>query len=410
MRKTLNAASARDGAINRSPCTSTPLRRRRLNMCGLIRRKRIRLPRKINCPLGQLSDRSKIVNLHCIHQPATACAIGCVDCVANSRFLSRPFQSLAECHKGIACMRLSLRIYVFIALAIATLTSVRGLPAGHATVRTMPGPGEAVATPAAVDAAKRTPKAAQAQSQESISVMCPRVDLELSLRKHNLRTSVDLAADVNRSAIVNLRCNTFKGNADVSVALSEKVIASAEMKYGAGARMRLVAWTRMIADNGKKSETEKLKLVNDFFNQIPSVSDMEQWGLQDYWATPVELLASNGGDCEDFAIGKYFTLLALGFPMDRLRINYVIAINQDRANQAHMVLTYYPNPDTVPFILDNLIKEIKLASARADLIPVYSLNGSGLWLAKESSSGKASGSLSRITLWAKMPNPMGKEL
>ncbi len=198
--------------------------------------------------------------------------------------------------------------------------------------------------------------------------------------------------------------------ADVAVTLTEKVIASAEKKYGPEARTRLVSWTKLIAANGKKSETEKLKLVNDFFNQIPFVSDMEHWGLQDYWATPVELLASNGGDCEDYAIGKYFTLLALGFPMDRLRINYVMAINQDPANQAHMVLTYYPKPDAVPFILDNLIKEIKLASARPDLIPVYSFNGEGLWLAKERSSGKASGSSSKISLWTQMNDRMGKEL
>lgn len=198
--------------------------------------------------------------------------------------------------------------------------------------------------------------------------------------------------------------------ANVAVSLSEKVIASAEKKYGTDARGRLVAWTKLIADNRKKSEPEKLKLVNDFFNQIPFASDMEHWGVQDYWATPVEMLASNGGDCEDYAIGKYFTLLALGFSMDRLRINYVMATTQDPSNQAHMVLTYYPKPDAIPFVLDNLIKEIKLASARADLIPVYSFNGEGLWLAKERSSGRASGSSSKISLWTEMNARMGKEL
>ena len=197
---------------------------------------------------------------------------------------------------------------------------------------------------------------------------------------------------------------------DVALQLTEKVIASAEKKYGAGARQRLVAWTKLIADNRKKPETDKLKVVNDFFNQVPYVSDIEQWGVEDYWATPVEMLASNGGDCEDYAIGKYFTLLALGFPMDRLRIDYVLAPAQDLANQAHMVLTYYPKPDAVPFVLDNLDKEIKLASARPDLVPVYSFNGEGLWLAKERASGRASSSSSKIGLWAQMNQRMGKEL
>lgn len=197
---------------------------------------------------------------------------------------------------------------------------------------------------------------------------------------------------------------------DVLLQLTENVIASAEKKYGAGARLRLVAWTKLIADNRKKSETDKLKVVNDFFNQVPYVSDFENWGVPDYWATPVEMLASNGGDCEDYAIGKYFTLLALGFPMDRLRINYVLAPAQDPVNQAHMVLTYYPKPDAVPFVLDNLVKDIKLASARGDLVPVYSFNGEGLWLAKERASGRASGSSSKIGLWAQMNQRMGKEL
>jgi len=197
---------------------------------------------------------------------------------------------------------------------------------------------------------------------------------------------------------------------DVSLQLTEKVIASADKKYGAGARQRLVAWVKLIADNRKKAEADKLKLANDFFNQIPWFSDAEHWGVEDYWATPVEMLASNGGDCEDYAIAKYFTLLALGFPMDRLRINYVLAPAQDPANQAHMVLTYYPKPDAVPFILDNLVKEIKLASARPDLIPVYSFNGEGLWLAKERASGRASSSSSKISLWAQLNERLGKEL
>jgi len=62
-------------------------------------------------------------------------------------------------------------------------------------------------------------------------------------------------------------------------------------------------------------------------------------------------LASNGADCEDFSIAKYFALKELGVPIQRLRITYVKAV---RLNQAHMVLAYYPEPDAVPLILDNL--------------------------------------------------------
>lgn len=191
--------------------------------------------------------------------------------------------------------------------------------------------------------------------------------------------------------------------------LAQRVLQSAEAKYGHNAPTRLLAWTKLIADNRKKPETDKLKLVNDFFNQIPFVSDIEHWGKPDYWATPVEMLASNGGDCEDYAIGKYFTLLALGFNMDKLRITYVKAINLPPSDQAHMVLTYHPKPDAMPLVLDNLNGEIKPANERNDLVPVYSFNGDGLWLAKERSSGRSVGSSSRISLWTEMNARMGKE-
>jgi predicted transglutaminase-like cysteine proteinase len=81
--------------------------------------------------------------------------------------------------------------------------------------------------------------------------------------------------------------------------------------------------------------------------------------------------ASNGGDCEDYVIAKYFLLKELGIPVERLRITYVKAIS---INQAHMVLAYYPSPGADPLILDNLEDGVRPASERDDLVPVYSFN------------------------------------
>ena len=58
---------------------------------------------------------------------------------------------------------------------------------------------------------------------------------------------------------------------------------------------------------------------------LPWISDDEHWGKRDYWATPIEMLATNGGDCEDFSIAKYLTLTQLRVPSDKLRITYVRA-------------------------------------------------------------------------------------
>lgn len=191
--------------------------------------------------------------------------------------------------------------------------------------------------------------------------------------------------------------------ADVLPEFSEKYLAAAEKKYGAGAKSRMQAWSRLISENRNKPEQEKLQLVNDFFNKVPYVSDLKHWGKMDYWATPAEMLASNGGDCEDYAIAKYFTLVALGVDSSKLKITYVKA-----TREAHMVLTYYPEPNAVPLVLDNLIPHIKLASQRPDLKPVYAFNGDGLWLVKSQTLGRV-GNSSNIRFWKEMKNRMGKE-
>lgn len=168
-------------------------------------------------------------------------------------------------------------------------------------------------------------------------------------------------------------------------------------RFGEQAYERVLAWQRLALDNQALSQAEKLSTVNSFFNQIPFVSDMEHWGREDYWATPLELLATNGGDCEDYSIAKYFTLRKLGIPDEQLKITYVKAV---QLNQAHMVLAYYPEPGAEPLILDNLINEIRPASQRPDLIPVYSFNGEGLWLTKLSSQeGKRIGDASKLKNW-----------
>jgi len=79
-----------------------------------------------------------------------------------------------------------------------------------------------------------------------------------------------------------------------------------------------------------------------------------------------------------------------------------------KLKKAHMVLTYYSSPRAVPVVLDNLIPEIKLATKRTDLLPVYSFNGSGLWLAKSRGRGKKVGGSGRISLWTDLKQRMLK--
>ena len=188
--------------------------------------------------------------------------------------------------------------------------------------------------------------------------------------------------------------------------IDAKILDNAEKKFGQSARERLLAWQELIQNGTNGTDLEKLDKVNTFFNTIIFVPDEEHWQQEDYWATPVELLASNGGDCEDFSLAKYFTLRKMAVPDHKLNLTYVTSLT---LKQAHMVLTYYETPEAEPLVLDNLIPEIKVASARADLLPVYSFNGTGLWLAKARGKGRLVGDSSRLKHWRNLLKRMPAE-
>lgn len=189
------------------------------------------------------------------------------------------------------------------------------------------------------------------------------------------------------------------------VELAPQVLERMSARYGADAKTRLLGWQELLASSpGDVRQT--LTTVNDFFNRVEFIADDVHWQQNDYWATPIEFLASNGGDCEDFSIAKYLTLIALGVPEQQLRITYVKAVE---LNQAHMVLTWYEKPDGEPLVLDNLITDILPASQRADLVPVYSFNGADLWLAKERGAGQLVGRSERISPWREVLARLAKD-
>lgn len=188
--------------------------------------------------------------------------------------------------------------------------------------------------------------------------------------------------------------------------LDREVLQKAAKKYGKEAHDRLIAWEDLIRQDRGSSDLDKLKKTNDFFNsRIRFVNDNDVWGVKDYWATPFEFICKSAGDCEDFAIAKYFTLKALGIPDERLKITYVKALQY---NIHHMVLTYYSNPEAEPLVLDNLVDSINPASKRTDLAPIFSFNGSGLWTAKQRGQGKMAGSANRIRLWQDLLQKMSE--
>jgi predicted transglutaminase-like cysteine proteinase len=147
-------------------------------------------------------------------------------------------------------------------------------------------------------------------------------------------------------------------------------------KHDKKTTQRFSDWEYLMYHSADKSVDEKLKLVNDFFNKMDWVEDKDLWEQKDYWATPIESMIRNAGDCEDFSIAKYFTLLALDIPQENLRITYVKLDGQ----QGHMVLSYFSSPNAEPLILDNVNKNILKRHKRTDLKIIFSFNSDGLWL------------------------------
>lgn len=181
-------------------------------------------------------------------------------------------------------------------------------------------------------------------------------------------------------------------------------------RYGVDAGETVGLWRALVEENRDLPEREKLELVNTFFNhRVDFEQDAVVWGARDYWATPLETLGRGQGDCEDFSIAKYVTLGLLGVPLERLRITYVRAetgLPGSGIVQAHMVLAYYPAPAVEPLILDNLIGQLRPASRRPDLKPVFGFNSEGLWVAGKKASADPTARLSR---WRDLLRRMNEE-
>lgn len=188
----------------------------------------------------------------------------------------------------------------------------------------------------------------------------------------------------------------------------ERLQSSMQSRYGAAGVQRLGQWLTMLQAQKDRSLQQQLPAVNTFWNRaVLQSEDSVLWSQSDYWATPLETLGRGAGDCEDYVIGKYFSLLRLGVAVEQLRLIYVRArLGGVGSTQsiAHMVLGYYETPAAEPLVLDSLLDNIMLASQRKDLTPVFSFNAQGVYVA-----GAQPASVDRITRWRDLLARMKQE-
>ena len=115
----------------------------------------------------------------------------------------------------------------------------------------------------------------------------------------------------------------------------------------------------------------KLSHVNSFINKILPAHDISTQASLDYWATPKEFLLQGHGDCEDYVIAKYFTLLELGIPKEKL---YFAVVDIKGEKTSHMILLYLENKESTPLVLDNLSSVVIPLTKRTKLIPKFAFN------------------------------------
>ncbi|GFD96423.1 sulfate adenylyltransferase [Alteromonas sp. KUL156] len=180
---------------------------------------------------------------------------------------------------------------------------------------------------------------------------------------------------------------------------TEQVYARINSVYGTEAKENVAKWRQVINELQSEELDEKLYQINRFFNRFDFVDDLVHWQQKDYWATPIEFISTGAGDCEDYTIAKYFSLIELGIPEAQLRLMYVTALE---LRQPHMVLAYYETPTSIPLVLDNINRRILPANKRRDLSPIYSFNGSGLWAAKAMGTGRKLKTGGPMKMWDDM--------
>jgi predicted transglutaminase-like cysteine proteinase len=136
----------------------------------------------------------------------------------------------------------------------------------------------------------------------------------------------------------------------------------------------LPEWARFVEALKQANATKKLNATNLEINRRTYVTDLVNWKQPDFWATPIEFFSRNG-DCEDFAISKFFTLLYAGLSNDLMKIVIVDDLNLKIPHAVFAIDTQ----DGI-MILDNQIKTVMPADRIFHYRAIYALDMTGAWV------------------------------
>lgn len=139
-------------------------------------------------------------------------------------------------------------------------------------------------------------------------------------------------------------------------------------------RCHLAEWRRFLEQARGLPARRQLQAVNRFANTREYVLDLDNYGVEDYWAITREFLG-NGGDCEDYVITKLFSLRWLGFAADDMRL---VVVQDTNLRVPHAVLAVRSGRQTL--ILDNQVQSVLAEQDVVHYVPVFSINESRWWI------------------------------
>ncbi len=137
---------------------------------------------------------------------------------------------------------------------------------------------------------------------------------------------------------------------------------------------QLKSWQLFLNSLRKFSRLEQIQKVNVYANEHDYILDIENYGMNDYWATPKEFL-HNDGDCEDYAIIKMLSLKMLGFDVSDMRL---VVLQDTNSRIPHAILAVNINKDIL--IMDNQINEVVSHKNIVHYVPVYAVNEKKWWM------------------------------
>ena len=139
---------------------------------------------------------------------------------------------------------------------------------------------------------------------------------------------------------------------------------------------RIIDYQKTLQKLTHLAKNEQLTQLNLYLNSLLPQYDSVIKNKEDEWATPKEFLTIGYGDCEDYAIIKYYSLLRLGYKEEKL---YLTVVKEKFHGGYHMVLSYFMQKNRSPLILDNLSFKILPLKKRSDLEALLFINAKGVY-------------------------------